>query len=75
MTRLSVFMAARTDYRITFTTANPVPVGGFFRVILPIDQVFSPTNGPTSKADISIALLVCQIVFKTTKEVWVDINS
>jgi hypothetical protein len=44
-------------------------------VILPIDQVFSPTNGPTCKADISMASLTCRIVFKTSKDVWVDINS
>ena len=75
VTRLSPYMAAPTDYRITFKTVNPVPVGGFFRVFLPTDQVFSPTMGPSCKADVSMATMTCRIVFKTPKEVWVDINS
>jgi len=37
VTRLSPYMAAPTDYRITFKTINIVPGGGFFRVILPND--------------------------------------
>jgi hypothetical protein len=46
-------MAAVTDYRLTFTVVNPVPSAGFFRVIIPIDQALSPSNGPNCKSALS----------------------
>lgn len=73
VTRSSAYMAALTDYRITFTVVNPVPAAGFFRVIIPIDQAVSPTNGPTCKNSLSQAPLASRIVFKTTTDVWIDI--
>ncbi len=65
VTRFSPYMAAPTDYRVSFTTINPLPAGGFFRIIIPKDQVFVPTMGPQCKADISMASLSCRVVFIT----------
>ncbi|CDW89223.1 UNKNOWN [Stylonychia lemnae] len=75
ITRSSPYMAAVNDYRVWFETINTIPTGGYIRVIFPIDQVLTPTNGPTCKIDFALTTLQCQIVFKPTGFVWVDIKS
>jgi len=39
-------MSVISDYIITFSIVNSVPKAGFFRVIIPFDQVFVPSDGP-----------------------------
>lgn len=39
-------MSTMSDYIITFSIVNAVPKAGFFRVIIPFDQVFVPSDGP-----------------------------
>jgi hypothetical protein len=57
-------MSAQNDYRIYFETVNPIPTGGFIRVIFPTEQVKLPTNGPTCKIDFVLTSLSCREVFK-----------
>lgn len=68
-------MMADSEYRVSFQVVNPVPQGGFFRIVMPVDQVAVPTNGPTCKVDIALTSLVCRIIQRTVSEVWIDINS
>lgn len=35
--RSSLYMMADSEYRVSFQIVNPVPSGGFFRVIMPVD--------------------------------------
>jgi hypothetical protein len=35
--RSSLYMMADSDYRVSFQIVNPVPQGGFFRVVMPAD--------------------------------------
>jgi hypothetical protein len=37
ITRSSPYMAAVNDYRVWFETINPIPTGGYVRIIFPID--------------------------------------
>lgn len=46
VTRVSPQMSVISDYIITFSIVNSVPKAGFFRVIIPFDQVFVPSDGP-----------------------------
>lgn len=65
--RASSGIDATTYYNFTFTTNDTVPSGGYFRVILPTDQVTVPSGGPTScSIDGTSGTFACSITFSST---------
>ena len=68
-------MAAVNDYNLDFTTVNPIPAGGFIRVIFPTDQVVVPTLGPNCEVNYIFTNLSCSIVYQPSGFIWVDIVS
>lgn len=73
VTRTSYYMSDQADIIVNFTTVNAVPIAGFFRVIIPLDQATPPTT-PTCKSYPSNQAITCKIIFKTSTFVVIDVN-